>query len=371
MLYRDYGKTGKKVSAIGFGGMRFPNVDDEEAMVALVVRAFEKGVNYFDTAPGYNKDKSEIIVGKAVLEMKRRGGRFFVSTKSGDEEGDKVRQQLEKSLKRLNVEAIDFFHCWCVMTMEDWKLRKEKGAVAAILKARDEGLIRHACVSTHLAGEDIAKVLGEGYFEGVTLGYSAINFPYRQAGIEAARKLGLGVAIMNPLGGGLIPRHAERFGFIRREGDPALVVSALRFVLSTPGVTSALVGFSKPEQIDEAVPAVEPFRPLAAAEMDAVRKGVEAKFDKLCTLCRYCDVCAQSIPAYQFMSAYNYLALEGTDKEMKGQLQWHWGVEDVLATLRKCTRCGNCEAECTQHIPIVERLEEILKLYEADKAKPK
>jgi hypothetical protein len=368
MLYRDYGKTGKQVSAIGFGAMRFPNVADEEAMAALVLAAFEKGVNYFDTAPGYCQDKSEIIVGKAVSEMKRRGGRFYVATKSGEEEGDKVRAELERSLRRLNLEAIDFFHCWCVLSMEDWALRKAKGAVSAMLKARDEGLIRHACVSTHLAGEDIGRVLGEGCFEGVTLGYSAVNFPYRQLGIEAARKLGLGVVIMNPLGGGLIPKH-QRFGFIRREGDPSTVGSALRFVLSTPGVTSALVGFAKPGQIAEAVSAVEPFKPLAGAEMDAIRKGVEAKFDKLCTLCRYCDVCEQQVPAYQFMSAYNYLVLEGTDKELKGQLKWHWGLEDVLATLEKCTRCGNCEAECTQKLPIVERLEEIVRIYQAEKAK--
>ena len=368
MLYRDYGRTGQKVSAISFGGMRFPNVADEEAMTRLVVHAFEKGVNYFDTAPGYNQDKSEIIVGKAVLEMKRRGGTFHVSTKSGEEEGAKVRAELEKSLKRLNVEAIDFYHCWCVMSMDDWALRKSKGAVAAILKARDEGLIRHAAVSTHLAGEDIGRVLAEGAFEGVTLGYSAINFPYRQAGIAAARRLGLGVAIMNPLGGGLIPKH-ERFGFIRREGDRSAAVSALRFVLSTPGVTCALVGCSTPEQVDEAVSAVEPFRELSAADMDEIRRGVEQKFDKLCTLCRYCDVCEERIPIYRFMNAYNHLVLEGADKGMKGQLKWHWGIEDVLKTLEKCTRCGRCQAECTQHIPIVERIEEIVRLYEADKAK--
>jgi len=364
LIHREYGRTGKRVSAISFGGMRFPNVADEEAMAGLVLRAFEKGVNYFDTAPGYNQDKSEIIVGRAVLEMKRRGGAFFVSTKSGEEEGGKVRAELERSLRRLNVEAIDFYHCWCVMSMEDWALRKSKGAVAEIRKARDEGLIRHAVISTHLDGEDIGRVLEEGHFEGVTLGYSAINFPYRGAGIEAARRLGLGVAVMNPLGGGLIPKHA-RLGFIRRPEDPSAAVSALRFVLSTPGVTTALVGCSTPEQIDEAVSAADPFRPLGEADMADVRRGVEAQFDKLCTLCCYCDVCPEGIPIYQMMNAFNHLLLEGDDKNLKGQLKWHWGIEDVSGALAKCTRCGRCQAECTQHIPIVERIEEIVRRYQS------
>jgi len=371
MLYRDYGSTGRKISAISFGGMRFPDVDDQEGMAALVLRAFDKGVNYFDTAPGYCKDKSEEIFGLAIAEMKRRGGAFHVSTKSGEEDGARVRAELERSLERLGVEAIDFYHCWCVMTMDDWAARKSGGAVAAILKAKEEGLVRHAVISTHLAGEDIGRVLEEGQFEGVTLGYSAINFPYRGAGIEAARRLGLGVAVMNPLGGGLIPKH-ERFGFICRPEDPSAAVSALRFVLSTPGVTTALVGCSTPEQVDEAVAAAEPFRPLAAADMDAIRRGVEEKFDRLCTLCRYCDVCEQDVPVFMLMNAYNHLALEGAEKgvkNLKGQLQWHWGVEDVPATLARCTRCGRCQAECTQHIPIVERLEEIARLYEADKDK--
>jgi len=367
MLYRDYGRTGEKVSALGFGAMRFPNVADEAAMAGLVLHAFEKGVNYFDTAPGYCKDKSEIIVGQAVKEMKRRGGKFYVSTKSGEDDGGKVREQLEQSLKRLNVEAIDFYHCWCVVSMEDWARRKSAGAVGAILKARDEGLIRHPCVSTHLSGEDIARVLGEGAFEGVTLGYSAINFPYRRAGIEAARAAGRGVVIMNPLGGGVIPKHEERFGFIRRPGDPTLATSALRFVLSTPGVTVALVGCDSLAHIDEALAAVEPFRALEAAEMEAVRVGVHQKFDQLCTLCRYCDVCKERIPVYKYMNAYNYQVL-GDTPSVKGHLKWHWGIEDVLTALEKCTRCGSCQKECTQRLPIVERLEEIVKLYQAEQS---
>lgn len=370
MLYRDFGRTGKKISAIGFGAMRFIEPVDEEASAAVVLRAFERGVNYFDTAPAYCMDKSEIVIGKAAAEMRRRGGTFYLSTKGYESDGAKVRARLENSLKRLGAEAIDFYHCWCVTSLEDWAERKSGGAVAAILKAREEGLVRHACISTHLDGEGIARILSEGIFEVVTLGYSAINFPYRAAGIEAARRAGLGVVVMNPLGGGLLTDHPDRFAFIRRPGDRSLVVSALRFVLSTPGVTCALAGCSTVEQVDEAVSAAEDFRPLPEAEMDDVRRGVRREFDTLCTLCSYCRECPQDIPVPQLMSAYNYRVIENP-KAMQDQLRMHWEIRDVLGILEHCNQCGACQEACTQKLPVLERLEDIRKIYEAESPRRK
>jgi hypothetical protein len=371
MIYREYGRTGEQVSAIGFGGMRFPKAEDEAACVELVLAACDAGVNYFDTAPGYCKDLSEVRMGQAIAEMKRRGRRFYISTKSGESDGGKVRAQLEKSLARLGVEAIDFYHCWCVMDREDWAERKSGGAVQEMLKAREEGLVRHVCVSTHMAGDDIGAMLSEGFFEGVLLGYSAVNAPYRGPGIEAARRLGLGVAVMNPLGGGVIPQQPERLDFIRQPGDPSVVRSALRFVLSTPGVAVALVGMSSPEQAREAAAAVEPFRPLTPEQMDGVRRGVQRGFDQLCTLCRYCDACPSGIPVPKYMSAYNYRMLE-TAKKMQDYLKWHWGLDEAAPGVSAvCTKCGACEERCTQHLPIIERLAEISGSYPPTGEKPK
>jgi len=359
MIYREFGTTGKKVSAIGFGGMRFPDPANEDASVEIVLAAFDAGVTYFDTAPVYCGDKSEEIVGKAVLEMKRRGGEFYVSTKSSKSDGAQLRRDLEKSLKRLNVDAVDFYHCWCVITRDAWEARKAGGAVKELLKARDEGLVRHVCISTHLDGGDIAEVLAEGYFDGVTLGYNATNAPYRLAGIRGAEKLGLGVVVMNPLGGGMIPKHPDRFSYIGREGDFSLAESALRFVLSTPGVTVALVGMDSVEHAREAARAADGFTPLGADEMAAVGERAEQAFNQLCTLCRYCDVCPEGIEVYKHMAAYNYKILE-TDEMMQGNLRWHWGVEDAARKLADtCVRCGTCEEKCTQKLPIMDRLADI------------
>jgi len=183
MLYKPYGRTGKNISAAAFGGMRFKNTDDIDGNAAIVFRAYQKGVNYFDTAPGYCDDKSELIIGAAVKHMRADGSReFYVATKSGEADGAKV-----QSLRRLNVERIAFFHIWCLLTLEGWAQRKKGGAVAAALKAKAEGLVEHVVVSSHLPGDELAAVLQEGVFEGVTMGYCAANFPYRQKALDAAR----------------------------------------------------------------------------------------------------------------------------------------------------------------------------------------
>lgn len=356
MKTRTYGKTGKQVSVIGFGGMRFPNPDDIDASAELVLHAYGRGVNYFDTAPYYCKDRSEDIMGAAFRRMKP--GTFFASTKSSKPGGSEFRAELERSLKRLGLEKITFQHIWCLMTPEVWRQRKAGGAVAAALKAKQEGLIEHVVTSVHMSGEDFREVIADDVVEGVTLGYCAINFPYRDAAVNAAGKAGLGVVTMNPLGGGLIPRHAERFDFLRAPGDPSVVAAALRFNVSNPNVTCALVGFSSKEQIDQAMAAVEGFTPYDRQHVEKVRAKVLESFDGLCTGCGYCLPCPKGVAIPRLMDAYNHRILQGSEpSHIVNRLKWHWDMKPAAAA--DCTSCGQCEGKCTQHLPIVERLAEI------------
>ena len=356
MEYRVYGKTGIEVSALGFGGMRFEEPKNHEKSVATVLRAFEKGVTYFDTAPGYCQDQSEIIIGKAVLEMKKTGKPFSVSTKSSQSDAGELRRELERSLTRLNVDTIDFYHCWCLLTLDGWEQRKAGGAVKEILKAKEEGLIRHAAFSTHLPGSDIRKVIEEDYFEGVTLGYSAINFPYREEGLNAAAANNMGVVVMNPLGGGTIVSNEESFGFIKVRPEQTMLEAALHFLLANENITVALVGARNEADVDSAVAAVESFQPYSSEEIYNIRGRVQGDLNSLCTSCMYCNVCPEDIPVWMFMEAYNHLLLNDGES-LANRLKWHWGTS--IAELDRCTECGQCEAACTQHLPILERFEQL------------
>lgn len=103
MIYRKYGKTDMKVSAIGFGGMRFEDQEDVDTCASLVKACYDAGINYFDTASGYGK--SEELLGVAFKEMKKTRAEkpFYVSTKTFGTETKTIRKDLETSLERMAI----------------------------------------------------------------------------------------------------------------------------------------------------------------------------------------------------------------------------------------------------------------------------
>ena len=360
MIYRQFGKTGKNVSVIGMGGMRFRKEDyadgDYRKAVKVIHRAHGLGVNYFDTAPGYCDDTSEHIFGEAFKSMPRDS--FFVSTKCGlwnARTADEARKMIDQSISRLGVDTIDFYNMWSVKTLEDYREYLKKGGVfEGALKAKEEGLIHHLCFTTHLRGEQIAQIANDGIFEGVTLGYNAINFAYRQKGIDACHAAGLGIVTMNPLGGGIIPAHPEYFSFLRR-GDEPLAVSALKFILSQHKATLAIPGFSTVEEVEESVMAADALEAAPEGLLEEMALHLTSELDSLCTTCAYCDSCPEDIPIPMLLDSYNMHILSGgDDTQMFLRMKNHWGVKPELAA--KCIACGKCERLCTQKLPIIKRL---------------
>ncbi|HMB17041.1 MAG TPA: aldo/keto reductase [Pelovirga sp.] len=356
MIYRPFGQTGTNLSIVSFGGMRFPDPGNIDAGAELVRYAWDKGINYFDTAPLYCDKHSENIFGHALKDLPRAG--FHVGTKCSSPCGSELRRSLEQSLELLQLDTIDFFYIWYLLDRDDWHRRLDQGAVAAALRAKEEGLIKNLVCSSHMNGDDLAEVLTSGYFSGVLLGYNAINFPYRQAAVEHAGNQGLGVITMNPLGGGLIPRNPQRFSFLRERQDQSVVSAALRFNLSHPSITSALVGFTSTTEIDEAVAAVDKFCPYTTTERLRIETHINESFNDLCTGCGYCLPCPVDIPIPKFLDAYNQLILsKGDGKTVNDRFRLHWNIDRRLAA--NCTRCGACEERCTQHLPIIQRLNEL------------
>lgn len=362
MQYRPYGATGKDVSVLAMGGMRFANPDDIDAMAEIPLYLYDQGVNYFDTAPIYCRDKSEEILGTAVQQMKKRvadGGReFYVTSKTTKDTPAGVREELERSLKRIGVDCIDFYHIWCLRTWEEWEQRKRGGAVEEFHKLKDEGLIRHVVCSHHMDSADTERLIADAQVEGMLLGYNAANFLYRQDGIRTAAAKNWGVMVMNPLGGGLFWQAPEKFEFLKtREGDD-FVRGALRFVLSHPEITGALVGVRSLEDARQAVEAVESMALMPQEELEAFKGAIRENFPDLCTGCGYCRECPVDIPVDKLMETCNQVML-GSPQAVWGRLKWHWGVEDVDELVDACVECGRCEELCTQHLPIRERLKTV------------
>ena len=362
MIYRNYGNTGLQVSRLGFGGMRFENPNDIDAMAEVVLHASSKGVTYFDTAPFYCDDKSEDIFGTAIKEMKKNNNPFYISTKSSNKSELEVRKSIDRSLKRLNIDSIDFFHCWCILSVEQLKNRIKGGALKAMLEAKNEGLIKHIVVSTHMPSEDMKKAFDIFPFEGVTCGYNALNFRLRRDGVEDIKNRGLGVVAMNPLAGGVIPQFEDHFSYLKQFAEQNIIEAALNFIWNESCVDIALVGCRNKSDVDAAVTAADKFFPDSKWKTNVNKQSPD--FDeKICTSCQYCDVCPEKIPVFKYLDSYNSFILFDDWQEARNRLKYQWGIHDV-SELKKCTECGACESKCTQHIDIIKKLKEILKHFD-------
>lgn len=361
MIYKKYGDTDMLVSAIGMGCMRYDDADIKagnlEKCAEIALYAHERGINYFDTAPYYCDDKSEEVTGIALSQLPRDS--YYVSSKTnmgtvgGNFTADDFRRRLETSLTRLKVDYLDFYHLWCVLSLDSFG--KQCDALYGFFEqAKSEGLIRNIVFSSHMQGSELEDAVEKDLFKGMLIGYNALNYRFRQTGIEAAHKKGMGVVVMNPLGGGLIPNNPSTFSYLAEGSDLTVPQAALRFVASHKEITITLAGCTTKQHIDDACIAVANLieKPAKVIYDEYEHKGVA--LNNLCTGCGYCKHCPVQIDIPKYMDAYNEKIL-GND--MNNRLKFHWHVPASKAAT--CIKCGKCEALCTQHLPIIERLEEI------------
>lgn len=364
MIYREFGKTGKMVSVLGMGLTRFsPDLyrtpEGREKCADLIVQAWEQGINYFDTAPMYCEWKSEEILGLAI---KRMNGTPYISNKSSstmDATADQLRRRLDASLRKMNVSKITFYNMWGILSYEQYlDVIRPGGPYEGALAAKREGLIDHICFSTHCSGEEIEKILQDDRFEGMTLGYNAINFKFREKGLEAARKKGIGVATMNPLNGGVIPGNPERFSFIKSDERQTIAQAALLFNAAQDGISVVLSGISNERELLENADVFQEGKIFSAVKVEEIKEKIESTFEVLCTGCNYCAGCPQDIKINQLMLAYNqYLLSDCNAKAFQTYMSdvWRKNPEEN----HSCIKCGRCERKCTQHLNIIRRIETI------------
>ncbi len=364
MIYKEYGTSGLKVSAVGFGGMRFDMTQDEGKHVDLICYAFERGINYLDTAPGYCDDKSEIFFGNALKKLPRE--KVVVSTKLMPgmiKTKAEALDRIKRSLDRLQSDYIDIFHAWNFRNMEQYDdCIRPDGLYEAMLEARENGWIKHLAFSTHLTGDKASEVAGSGRFEGVLLGLNILNFPYRLPALLTARKRGMGTVAMNTLYGGLIAKYPDKFAFIAQKGESP-VMAALRFNIGLELLDVTLNGFTTFEHINMACEAADSAGKITVDDLEEYQKLIGQGMEGFCTGCGYCKACPQKINVPVLMQFYNHKLLENpSDEEMVEVVKSNriWGIlPESKIPAAACINCRYCEKSCTQHLPITERLREI------------
>jgi predicted aldo/keto reductase-like oxidoreductase len=181
MEYRTFGKTGKKISVITLGGMRFKHVWDDpreeipdetlQNCLETTKLAFHHGINHIETAWGYKKsEKTYGIVLNDILKKDRSS--YYLMTKGNPETPKGARELIEKQLCDLKTDYIDFYgwHGINNSSLADKTLKKD-GPVYELLKMKDEGIIKHVGFSTHAPLDVIIRAIESDLFEFVNLHY--------------------------------------------------------------------------------------------------------------------------------------------------------------------------------------------------------
>jgi len=363
MLYRDLGKTGLRVSALGFGTMRFRIVDgnvDEELCISALRRAMDLGVNYFDTAVGYCRDQSEVVLGKALAG--RREG-MVVSTKyppwpPRTKKADDCRQIIEQSLSRMNLDVIDVYHMHCL----DWETAQDilakGGALDGARKAKEEGLVKHLAFSFHDESPRMIDIIeAGGDFDVVTCQYNLLDRANEES-MAYARGKGLGVVVMGPVAGGRLRFPSEVIeGMV--PGVKSSPEIALRFVLANPHVSVALSGMDTVEVVEENVATASREGPLSDEERRRVGEMLEENrrlADLYCTGCGYCMPCPNKVNIPENFRLMNLHRVYGLTEAARERHAWFGPDSHQGRAAGDCEECGECEPKCPQKIAIIDQL---------------
>lgn len=375
MKYRSFGKDKTPISPLGFGCMRLPEyqkdgkwyIDDDKA-IPMLRRAYENGVNYFDTAPFYCNSNSEITVGKALHDIRDK---VLISTKCpmGDEIKEKgdYRRWLEKSLKKLDTDYIDYYHFWGINKNAFDNRIIGMDILSEAAKAKEEGLIRHISFSFHDDPEVIRHIIDTAEERGVPMETMLVQYNLldrrNEEMIAYAASKNMGVVAMGPVGGGRLAAPTDLY--TKLTGKPAIATYelAFKFVLGNPGITCALSGMQNIDMVDSNIRIAEENSELSKAEWDQLALSLEqlTKFSELyCTGCRYCQPCPAGIDIPRIFEMYTYYNVYGLKDHARGEMERH--IKDGRATVKDCKNCGFCEKKCPQKLKIRDELKRVEKI---------
>lgn len=371
MIYRDFGNTGVQISALGYGCMRLPELEkngewtiDYDKSDEMLRRAYEKGVNYFDSAPTYCHSNSELAVGRALKGVREK---ILISTKismdSIHSQGD-YRRCLEQSLKRLGTDYIDFYHFWGMNQDSYDHVLMKNNLLEEARKAKEEGLIRHVSFSFHDRPEVIQYIIDTSEQNGVPMESMLVQYNLldrvNEKMLTYARSKGLGTIAMGPVGGGRLAAPTNLYEKLTGKPPIATYEMAFRFVLGNPDLCCALSGMSDIDMVEKNADIASDGRSFSAQEWKTLGEAAEQvkKFSDLyCTGCAYCQPCPAGIDIPRIFQLFTYYNVYDLKDYARGEMKRL--IESGAKTEKDCLDCGACERKCPQHLKIREKLKQV------------
>ena len=367
MQYKKF-KSSAKLSMLGMGAMRLPvvggdqgNIDYEKAK-AIIDRAYQGGVNYYDTAYIYHNGKSEEFLGKALAEYPRES--YYVADKFNLQAEPDYKKQFPEQLSRLNMEYIDFY---LIHGIQDAWMDQflECGALRYFDELKKQGKIRNLGFSFHASPDSLRKLLKIYPWDFVQIQLNYLDWYYGDAKelYEILEEAEIPIMIMEPVRGGKLANLTPEAEAILKEADPEASIAswALRFVMSRPQVQVVLSGMSNLEQMEDNLHIFSETACLTEEEEALVKKAADKFRSKVgvgCTACRYCTPnCPIGLDIPKILSLYNDVKLANEE--------WRATFADAMPEGKRpedCIGCGACTGHCPQSLDVPAVMKEMAEI---------
>lgn len=361
----------------GFGCMRLPMIGEEvdlEQFKAMTDYFIKNGFNYFDTAHGYLRGKSEIALKAALVDRYDRSSYILTDklTEPFFKTQEDIRPFFQSQLDILGVDYLDYY-LMHAQNATNFKHFKTCHAYETAFELKREGKIRHVGISFHDTAEVLEQILTEyPQVEVVQIQFNYLDYDdpavESRKCYEVCRKHNKPVIVMEPVKGGSLvnlPEPAQRVFKDLHQDELSFASYAIRFAAGFEGIEMVLSGMSNMEQMEDNLSYMKDFKPLSEKEMQAVQevcKIIKSKNLIPCTACSYCvEGCPKNISIPDLFACMNAKVLH---KDWNADFYY----EEVYTTnngkASDCIKCGKCEKSCPQHLEIRALLEDVAAEFE-------
>ena len=358
MRYRINRKTGDKISEIGLGSAYMYEAGMEKGTAALR-RAYEGGINYYDLAAG--DGKSFPIYGEAFHDVRKDvmlqihfGADYSNVTYGWTLDLDTVKRSIERQLRELRTDYIDYGFIHCQDEIADWEEYQKNGIYDHLLEMKKTGVVKHLGLSSHTPSV-INRIMDDVDIDILMFSvnpaydYGQGEYAYgevdeRTAIYRRCEKEGIGITVMKPFSGGQL-LSAEQSPF----GQALTQYQCIKYALDKPGVLSVLPGAQTMEEV-EALLAYE-CQPEEALDYSVIGSFAPPQASGKCVYCNHCKPCPMGIDI-GLVNKYYDLAKAGDRLAVE-----HYKTLEVNAS--DCIQCGHCDSRCPFSVHQSERMQEI------------